>query len=192
MRTDELISELNNQIQDAKSRGLSQVSLKSLEALVSELQQLHESGAGRADLGDEFVLEQYKAGLAFNLAQNQSQIDLAFERMRTTNVAGDAAIRTLVLINGGAAIALLAFLGHVVAQTGGTFSGEMLAQSMALFVGGVAMAGLAAGLKFLTMLLSSWNEKVATRINVATILVGAASLSFFIVGGCVAYEFFSH
>ena len=65
---------------------------------------------------------------------------------------GNHAIRTLVLVNGGAAVAMLAFIGHVSGINSGKFSTKLpeLTAPLRWFVWGVALATACAGLAYCT------------------------------------------
>ncbi|MGE4048090.1 MAG: hypothetical protein AB7F35_24750 [Acetobacteraceae bacterium] len=66
--------------------------------------------------------------------------------------AGNHAIRALLLINGGAAVAMLAFIGHLAGVKDGKFSGKLpeLTAPLAWFAWGVALAAAAGALAYCT------------------------------------------
>jgi hypothetical protein len=65
--------------------------------------------------------------------------------------AGEVAIRTVMLVNGGAAVAVLAFIGALVREGGVTVKQVSgVSGSLLWFAGGVAMAVLALALSYFT------------------------------------------
>lgn len=109
------------------------------------------------------------------------------------------AIRGVTLINGGAALALLAFLGHVVAAaTSGTGAGIKLSvaadlmPSMILFMGGATAGVVTAALAYVTQSLftegngSPRAKKWAGGIRYAAVATGLAGIIAFGVGGYFA------
>lgn len=105
--------------------------------------------------------------------------------------SGQTALRSLILINGGAVVALLAFLGNQLTKTpptGRGFPTQGIALAMAFFVGGVLFAGAATGARYLNLLsLHSRRTKPAIVYHRLAILLGSASLVAFLVGGVASY-----
>jgi hypothetical protein len=101
------------------------------------------------------------------------------------------ALRGFTLINAGAIVALLAFLGNV--WTKGVTMEPFLA-AMRAFALGVILAALASALSYVTQLLygveSEKVEKAAKGLHFATIFVGLASLGVFCMGSYRTLEAF--
>jgi hypothetical protein len=70
------------------------------------------------------------------------------EMFRSVIQAGQNALRSAFLMNGGASVALLAFVGHL--SSVAPKKVPMLAPSLATFVGGVLVAALASGVTYLS------------------------------------------
>lgn len=95
-------------------------------------------------------MEAYKAklsALAYSLQQDHEK-DL--EMLRATIVTGQSALKSALLINGGAAVAMLAFIGNAwsTPKTAQLVAG--LAYGLSLFVWGVMSAACAAGATYLS------------------------------------------
>ena len=83
---------------------------------------------------------------ASNLAQYEASNATALELLKSVVTTAGVAIKSLILINGGAAVALLAFIGHL--ATSGTNTGapvHAFAVPLLWFVIGVWTAALFAG-----------------------------------------------
>jgi hypothetical protein len=124
----------------------------------------------------------------------------------STIKSGDAVLRACLLINGGAAVAILAFMGTVISREP-TTSSKVIAQiapNLNWFVGGVVAAVVAMGLTyvvhFLTYLRATSQKKVwehpyiapgehtatwgwlKTVLHWVTILLAFLSVGFFVFG----------
>jgi len=123
------------------------------------------------------------------MKQEQSNDAARLEHYKTVNAAGDMALKSSLLINGAAAVALLAFLGNLckegklAAQSTGTIPYALL-----FFVGGVLLAAVAAGVKYLAMrhAFPCEKEQFTKRNNWSIFLVGTAYVAF-LVGGILAF-----
>jgi len=77
------------------------------------------------------------------------------EQIRTVNSAGDAALRAVLLINGGAAVALLGFLAHLVAKDA-TSSIRTFSFALLYFGAGVFLTALAKCFKYNALYADGW------------------------------------
>jgi hypothetical protein len=105
--------------------------------------------------------------------------------------AGRTALNALILMNGGAVVALLAFLGNALAKeppSGFKFRVQVINAAMLVFVLGVGWAGVSLALRYLTQLLGHGRSaSVGNKMNYAAIVSGLASLALFFAGGITAY-----
>ena len=98
--------------------------------------------------------------------------------------SGQAALKALLTMNGGATISFLTFLGHLLEKgTPPRDSVHVLVGALQLFIYGTFFAVLAYGTIFLTNCLSSVNwDKTANVMFVITVLCGFASIGCFLGG----------
>ena len=113
-------------------------------------------------------------------------------KYETVVSSGQAALRALLTMNGGATIAFLTFIGHV--WENGTLTRDsvhVLVSALQLFIYGTFFAVLAYGTIFLTNCLSSvdWNRST-NAMFVFTVLCGFASISCFLAASWRAVEGF--
>ncbi len=128
--------------------------------------------------------------------QYQAQIDFEIEELKAVNAAGQSAIRSSMLVNGGGAVALLAFIGHLTTSPETADAVPTFALALTIFVLGVWLGGVSAGFTYLTALgrsikLSDPQQlptpKWRTFSNVTNwiaIICGAISLLFCFPAGC--------
>lgn len=130
----------------------------------------HERESGRANL------REWEAKWAHSRAWQ-------IENMRGVLGFAQAGLKAFTLVNAGAIVALLAFLGNV--WTKGVV-GDPFIQAMSYFAAGVFVAALAAALSYVTQLYYSSDEEkdyaIGKRWHKATGVVALLSLAFFAVG----------
>jgi hypothetical protein len=135
----------------------------------------------------EFKLEQFKSELAEQMAANQREHEGAVEMLRATVSTGMAAIRTATLINGGACVAVLAFLGTAWSSSVPSFVRDSATAALGWFVFGVFLAGIGSALAYLSQAgfgdeFGEISQSIGKRCRVAAIGVCMASFVVFAVG----------
>ncbi len=134
--------------------------------------------------------EKYRAELQLWVERDKAQQASNLEMFRSVILVGQNALKSAFLMNGGATIALLAFLGKLSDQHQDKIS--VFANSLMIFVFGVFFIVLASGVTYI----SQWcyanpkYEKAGHVFNIVVILCGLASYGFFIWGSIVAYKAF--
>jgi hypothetical protein len=93
-----------------------------------------------------------------NLAQYNATIAFQVENFKAVIAAGKEAINAAIIINGGAVISLMAFMGNVAAKSEKNFV-HLLAFPLLLFGMGVFCGGIAFGTRFISQFLYSAWEK---------------------------------
>lgn len=107
--------------------------------------------------------------------------ELEREVLRLTAESGQTALKAIMWINGGAAIALLAFVGQIVSRDGASVDNATeLADAFKAFIAGVLVACLGYG----TTYLSNLTQSVGWRIF-GIILLGVTVLLW--IGAVVAF-----
>lgn len=101
--------------------------------------------------------------------------------------------RNLILINAGAAIALLTFIGNLLVKGSDT---ERFVPAIAWFAAGVSLGTVTTVLSYATQLIYGHDEgkyvNVGKWFHGAAVLVGVAALGTFIGGCVVTYQAFVH
>ena len=145
--------------------------------------------------GDEVsasTLEQYKAELQVWVEQNKSRETYNFEMLRSVLNAGQNALKSAFLMNSGATIALLAFLGKLSEDHQSKI--PIFADSMFDFVMGVLVLVVAYGGTYLAQnfysLDKGWSQKTAVVTNITVIILTISSYVLFVLGALKAYSAF--
>lgn len=152
-------------------------------------QKLEDGGINNAISAD---LESHKTRNAQWLDQMKRHGDWYLENDKAVLNLSQAAVRTLVLVNAGAAIALLSFVANIWQK--GTDVSPFVG-GLAWFCLGVGAATLTAALSYFTQLLyGSRDDKelsLAKLLHKTTVVIGFASLIIFAVGCFESYKSFN-
>jgi len=156
--------------------------------------------------------------LRIDLAEYEANMQRSMESARAGNTSGSEAIKAATLVNGGAAVAVLAFIGHL-ASINAIAATKDLAWSLFIFVAGTWLGVLASGMTYLfhcafvvslehefesgqarrdgdqvradsEHVVSDTLRRRAKRINAVTVLLVAVSLILFVLGCVSAYRVF--
>lgn len=113
------------------------------------------------------------------------------EGFRSVNIAGQAAIKSAILINGGAAIALLAFIGSIYNASQSTEVATQLTYSMRLFIIGVSSGAIASGTTYISQLFYATEYKrLAHVLNGISWLLVTSCYVLFVLGALGTHETF--
>lgn len=108
---------------------------------------------------------------------------------RSVIVAGQSAIKSSFILNGGASVALLAFIGHLAQFDAAKV--PMFAACLLYFAFGALAAVVTSGLTYLSQWFyagaKTWATKVGFGLNIACIILGIASYGLFAWGLFATY-----
>jgi hypothetical protein len=153
------------------------------------------------------------------LAEYAADTERTFEAVRAGNASGREALRAITLINGGAAVAMLAFIGHLASTSANPTIIINFAKPLRLFVIGTLLSVVASGVTYLAQrawfaalkcefeskeakrdddqILAANKTRVSKRwvrvgecTNLIVISLGAAALFCFAYGCYIAYRVF--
>ncbi len=113
--------------------------------------------------------------------QTQDTSDLALEMFRSVMEFAQHALKTIILINGGAAVAVLAFIGNIWRKLQGMDVAGALVTSEGWFAGGVLLGAVATGTSYFAQYFYERKtfDKWAIGFHVVTVaLVVGAYASF--------------
>jgi hypothetical protein len=176
MNAKNLMDIIRGAVARAKANGISDITIESLEALLAGV----EPHLDTVSPAIEFA----KLQQASDLAKYAADVEVGKSVIDTAKTL----IRSLILINGGSAVALLAFIGHLASIPQGTLLIASFAVPLGWFVIGLLAAVLFAGSLCLgqKFFAESWD-----RAGRATVFVSAAlaltSIIAFAIGSYRAY-----
>lgn len=173
-------------IEDIKSKGTAAIYCDNLISYLNEVLKSPEPNPTPVDI------EKYKADLQNWIASHERVHQSDLEMFRSVISAGQQAIKSSFLLNGGAAVALLAFIAHL-AQ----FKADKVPDfgcSLLPFSFGVLAAAITSGCTYLSQWLyakkSSPAQKFGFYINLLCIILGVTSYALFIWGLFSVYHLF--
>jgi hypothetical protein len=132
-------------------------------------------------------LENWKAQVQSKLVQYEVENALARELFKSVILTGQGAFKSVVLIKGGAAIALLAFVGTV--WSNGVIRNVLLCiiALLALFCLGTLLGGIASGLTYLAQKsYASDNIKSGDRLTKVIVMFCVIAYALFFIACLIA------
>jgi len=185
MNAKEFAAQLKATIEDIKAKGTVAIDCDNLIAYLREVIK-SPSPASTAEL------ERFKADLQVWVEQNKAVHESKLEMFRSVIQSGQYAIRSSFLLNGGAAVAMLAFIGKLTEAKADKIA--IFASSLTMFVIGVLTITIASGFTYLSQWFyaggAKWKVTTGFWFNVLAIVLGLSSYGVFIWGMCDAYAAF--
>jgi len=185
MATDSKIALLKDAVLQLKKDGVQNLSVDALLDYVTKLeaavQERREPSAAE--------LEHYKAQLSAWVEKQKEASAINVEGFKSVILAGQNALRSALLVNGGAAVALLAYIGKLSVEASSHVSDFAL--PLLLFVLGALVVAINSGLTYLGQWFyfggGGWRWKVGFALNIVSIVLGVVSYVIFAAGAWLAY-----
>lgn len=182
MESKQILESINSQLAILKDAGHEAVSIEGLEAYLEDLSK-------QASDSKEIQLAQYSAQHQYNIEQYKEDKSEWRELFKATVGHAQSAIKLQALVNGGAAVSLLAFIGKVWTPD---FNASPIANyiplALVLYCCGVGAAALTQSLTYLSQHFFTYDgEKVAKGIRFFAQLTAFSSLVLFFIATYVAY-----
>ena len=138
-------------------------------------------------------MELYKANLQKWVEEHKNTHSHQVEMFRSVISAGQSALRSAFLMNGGGAVAVLAFIGNLANNDPQRI--PSLAPSLTVFVSGVLLVAVASGATYLSQWfyahLPKWGSYTGHAFNILAIVFAIASYCAFAWGIHDAYTVFA-
>ncbi len=186
MSAKEFAAQLKTIIEDIKAKGTAAIYCDNLIAYLDEVIKSPSPVVSPAEL------ERFKANLQVWVEQNKAAHESNLEMFRSVIQSGQNAIRSSFLLNGGAAVAMLAFIGKLTEAQAEKI--PVFASSLTIFVIGVLAITIASGFTYLSQWFyagdAKWKVTTGFWFNVLAIVLGLSSYGVFIWGMCDAYTAF--
>jgi hypothetical protein len=170
---------IRDQVRRVRQQGGSLIPAESLEQFLNLL----DSGQVDRDLGLIIAANREAA-----TAKYRARVESGLELFKSVIQSGHAALKSLFLLNGGAAVAVLALVGHL--STSPIAAGQVnkFACPLLWFAVGLTFAAIASGLTYLVQrAYAGRNRRRGGQLNALTVLLSICSIVAFVVGSGVAY-----
>jgi hypothetical protein len=186
-----LIEAHRTALKEAEASGLTTIQTSTLHSVFDDLEKQLTSAPTQLH---PLELEKFRSDLAGSLAYQEHVHNWNLEGFKQIIALGQSTLKSIMLINGGAAVALLAFLGNLITRSGSSTNIVAFADSMGMFVIGVFLAAVAYATTYFGQLFydgeKNWQQRTGFVFHIVTSLVGAASLAAFLWGAHSAYSGF--
>ncbi len=183
----EYVRMLRVKFAQAEKDGLA-IDYKMIDGYLGEVEKLAETDT----MFDAVAIAQINAEQAGILAESKRAADADLEMLRSVISHSVEAYKAGLLINGGAAVALLALVGHSLSARAESRFTDGLAGPLLWFVVGVMLAAITSGVAYLTQRLYQMRWiKSAGASNLVAVLLMLASYAAFLVGCIGAYRVFT-
>ena len=174
MKAKDVVELLDDSIRTAKDGGTTTVPIERLQAFSVEMRRMVDESPTDAALS-EAQLEHYKVQLNDWANSQQRAHEWNLEMLRSVITTGQSAVKSALLINGAAAVALLAFIGNIWSSPTGPHTIAGIPCAMAYYVIGVLVAAVAAGFTYLSQAGYGSGFGNASRVVGVAAHIGAVS-----------------
>lgn len=186
MATDTQIALLKDALAKLKKEGVEHLAV---DALMEYLAKLEAAAVPPSPAPSPAELEHYKAQLAAWVEKQKEVSSFNLEGFKSVILAVQNALRSAILLNGGAAVAMLAYIGKLSVEASASVS--QFAFPLFLFVLGALTVAVGSGVTYLSQWFyfggSIWKWRVGFALNILAILLGLTSYGLFAVGAWLAY-----
>lgn len=187
MKATEVLTEIRQALSQTKEQGHSTVSIDAMENYLMLFDKDVENDTYYKSLNHEAELAKFKAENDRNIAHENNETSRSLEMFKSVITAGQSALKSSMVVNGGAAAALLAFTGKIWETNTSEVVANSLTSSIFIFCLGVLCAALATGTTYLSQLaFSSGWLRLGHSINCFNIVVVLSSYGLFCFGAFTA------
>ena len=137
-------------------------------------------------------MDDWRAKFEAQRDKTKAENAIELELTKATCVAGQGALKTTIIMNGGASVALLAFIGNTWIHKGDGVA--MLSIALFLFASGVLSGCAATGVTYLAAFISTENNERWKIRNNWAIALWITSCGFFLAGlvfACVTFMMYT-
>ena len=194
MKAIDLIADLRKALSDVKNDGHTTIPVAGLEGYLANVESIikNQSQADQEIIKRDEAWKKYQSDLKVWEIQTNVKSTFDTEMFKSVIEAGLNALKSAIIINGGAAVALLAFLGSLITKESSNsaciYPISAIGYALLIFIFGVGFAGLASGFRYLAQFCygSAW-RKTGHGFNLVSVILGALSFAAFFYGGIKAY-----
>lgn len=187
----QLIEAHRTALKEAEASGLTVIQTSTLHSIFNDLEKILTTTSNQPH---PLELEKFRSDLAGSLTYEEHVQNWRLESFKQVIALGQSTLKSMMLINGGAAVALLAFLGNLVTRSSSFANVASFAASMRMFVIGVFLASVAYATTYFSQMFyegeKKWQRRTGLGFHVLTSLVGAGALIAFLWGAHIAYQAF--
>jgi len=189
MTTKEVVTIIRQKISEAEQTGATEVLLSSLRTLIDQIDRDTSADPSKTPFGLLFT-----ASHEIRLAKYRVRVDFSLEQFKAVIAVGQIALKSMFLINGGAAIAVLAFVGHLATSVNTMHAIRPFAFPLGCFVAGLLLVTIASGLTYIAQrafvtkgAIKGKGRRIGNQLNALIVGICLLSVVAFAVGSWFAY-----
>ncbi|GAB7525298.1 hypothetical protein [Paraburkholderia sp. 2C] len=197
MKASDFVKQFQQAVNDVEAQGFKLIEIVNLKTYLKNMLEMAE---GQEQAQPQLTEAQAEHQLEVWKAQLSAHSTFNVEMFKAVIEAGQTALKSAILINGGAAVALLAFAGNAITKwkmEPGTPLLTSVGWAMTCFAGGTGVGGVATAFRYLSQygfgnVIQDTSKKRWLRFayifQCLSIAAGVASFALFFVGGWGAYR----
>ena len=136
----------------------------------------------------DIVEKQASDSLALRESKYKAQLENEMEMFKTIFVYGQSTLKAMLLINGGAAVGMLAFLSSYLSTGASDVNMHYFTLALIVFGAGVVLGAFTAGLSYITQYCYCHYENQSGLVfHIASVVTGISSLLGFCAGLYYSY-----
>jgi hypothetical protein len=185
MSEKQIINQIREELDSLKKNGHEAVSIELLSKYLDDL-------STQVKSSQEMVLAQYNAQHQSNIEEYKENRAEWRELLKALVVHAQAAIKLQAIINGGAAVALLAFIGKIwTPEFSNSFIGNHISMALILYCCGIGLSAVTQSLTYLSQHFYNYSrDKVGDIIRFSAQVTAFSSLALFFIASYIAYRGF--
>jgi len=188
MKAKDILHEFRLAVSEVKESNRKTVRVSALESFLDGLEKYIDEQGELDRLEFESKLASFRAENEQNIAWYEAKQSVTREMFRSVVLFGQSALKSIILINGGAAVSMLAFIGNLASKQGlSSQAMTLFTQPMLLFAMGVLSGALGTGGTYVTQLFYAQEKiKLGIVFHCLTIFIVIIAYVFFAVGAFAA------
>jgi len=202
MNGKEIFIRFREALDDVRKNGQTSIAVENLEKYLGDLERDVEESFEEIKLKHARDIEEWKEKATrerehwrmqetFRVETHKSQFEAQLEMFRSVIEAGREALKAVVLINGGAVVVVMGFLGAAIAKEFSRQIGLELAGPLIAFGAGVLLGAVGFGARYFSQFFYASEKNISKNIGIAfhvlSVIVVLAAYAFFAYGVLEVY-----
>ncbi|SAL26152.1 hypothetical protein AWB64_02141 [Caballeronia sordidicola] len=197
MKTSEVIQQIKAAVDQCAEAGQTVIAVPNMQTYIDEILA---TALEQESFPPQVTEAQAQHQLEVWKTQLSAQSGMTIEMFKAVIEAGQTALKSAILLNGGAAVAMLAFVGNAVTKLDGPPLTSILTKvggALFVFMIGAGSAGTSTAMRYLSQ--AAYGNAVlpnappywhrwGSRIQWVSIALGVASYASFFAGGWIAFR----
>ncbi len=193
MEVSEFISQLKQDLSDLKNQGSDNVNIDSLSEYLSEQEEIASLSSLEHEHAHARSLEHYKAKNEYELKKWEIDNQHSIEMFKSVILSGQTALKSSLLVNGGAAVAILGFFSKAWSNNVPDVVLKALPSSLLFYVMAILCAAIATGFTYVSQgYFQHDKDTLGKAMRIMAIVLIICSYVGFGMGSFQAYAAFSN